>query len=457
MTDVRTANTRKTRLDAMSYVLVTGLMLTVAVFVYLAVSSIGGQTSATLDDPVTRALLGSLVLTALIYSVGRHVGTRHELRRAHSQLDAARSDSRASFERLAFAHNASEVLTTVGRQQGLPVVLRDATRFFDADVAAVAGDDGIEAYVADEDLSEHDTQTVVMRVALEAVKRSTPMILGTVTAAGGQAIAVPLRVQGELEAVLCMWRSSDPFTPGDLEGLGLLGRIVELAMENGVLLGEVQAQLEGTLGVLEFLVSGKRPDYARHAMAVGELAQQIGARLGMSPVELKDIRVAGLLHDVGMMSLPGELADPDEPLSHEDRLLMREHPPIGAEIARKANLGPDVQAAIRSHHERFNGTGYPSRLMGDDIPLAGRILAACEVFDSMTHRAYHGERTTIQDAIVELRENSGICYDPRVVVELLSLIDQRRGCFPSGSLDPTPAMMAAVVAEAAGIVASETD
>ena len=240
----------------------------------------------------------------------------------------------------------------------------------------------------------------------------------------GYAIAVPLRVQDDLRYVLCMWRRDADFTAEQLDALGLMGRMVELAIEREESLVEAQQQLEGTLRVLQHLVSDKRPDYSRHAVGVAELSAAIGQRLGMRPQARRDLRLAGLVHDVGMMSLPQEVGDADMPLTAEETMVVRQHPRIGAEIAKAANFDIIVQDAIRGHHERMDGSGYPDGARGNRIPLEARILAVCEVYDSMTHRTYHGIGKTPEQAISEMTRGAGVLYDTQVVGALLEVLGE---------------------------------
>jgi putative two-component system response regulator len=267
-----------------------------------------------------------------------------------------------------------------------------------------------------------------------AAGQAAPLHIQSLGTEAGQAIAVPLRVAGDLRYILCIWRREREFDAEQLDALGLMGRMVELAIEREESLAEAQAQLEGTLRVLQYLVADKRPDYSRHAVGVADLAAAIGQKLGLRPVTRKDLRLAGLIHDVGMMSLPRDVADARRPLSAEEMLLVRQHSRIGAEIAKAANFDPAVQGAVAGHHERADGSGYPLGLKGNEIPLEARILAVCEVFDSMTHRSYHGGASGLNVALAELTDNAGTLYDRTVVTALLEVVDVEG--VPDGDVEP---------------------
>jgi putative nucleotidyltransferase with HDIG domain len=295
------------------------------------------------------------------------------------------------------------------------------------------GDDREWSFVA-KDVPPEEAERTMMHVALVAAGSSAPLHIGSLGTEPGQAIAVPLRIEDELRYVLCVWRRNEDFGTEELDALGLLGRMVELAIEREELLKEAQQQLEGTLQVLQYLVADKRPDYSRHAMNVANLAAEIGTLLCVTAAQRKQLRMAGLIHDVGMMSLPRDIADAGQPLSHEEMLVIKQHPRIGREIAEAANFDANVQEAVMNHHERVDGSGYAG-LRGDQVSLEARILAVCEVFDSMTHREYYGGSATLQEAVTELHKNAGTLYDRDVVSALLAHLNSK---VASAALDLGP-------------------
>jgi putative nucleotidyltransferase with HDIG domain len=281
------------------------------------------------------------------------------------------------------------------------------------------------SYVSNAEMAE-EADRAMMHVALACAGRPSPMLIESLGPDDGYALAVPLRVHGELRFVLCLWNRSQEFDSRQLESLGLMGRMIELAIEREESLAESQSQLEGTLNVLQYLVSDKRPDYADHAMRVAGLASDLGTVLGMTAVERRDLRFAGLLHDVGIMTLDQDFSDASQPLTHEERLVVQQHPRISSEIAAVAQFDVEVQKSIAGHHERVDGSGYPDGARGEAIPMAARVLAVCEVFDSMTHRTYHGEAASRQVALDELRHNAGSLYDTKVVAAMLQLFPDTR-------------------------------
>jgi putative nucleotidyltransferase with HDIG domain len=424
MNDLNATSRREIQLDAISSLLIVAMLVVVGLLVFL-LSSYGVDLPPwfPLANYVPQVLLSGFVLIVVLYLWDQRRRLRDELASAWEQTEKARAELDATARWLQFSHEAASKLGNEGVAQGMRSVLSDAATLFEADAAAVLGEDDEYSFIADGAPSD-EAERALTHVALTAAGRPTPLHIQSLGSQDDHAIAVPLRVQDELRYVLCIWRRADDFTAEQLDALGLMGRMVELAIEREESLREAQQQLEGTLRVLQFLVSDKRPDYSRHAVGVAELAAAIGQKLGLRPQTRQDLRLAGLIHDVGMMHLPAEVGDADKPLSVEETMIVRQHPRIGAEIARAANFAPAVQDAILGHHERLNGSGYPEALRGAKATLEARILAVCEVFDSMTHRTYHGIGKTPKDAVAEIKRDAGRLYDIQVVRALLSVLGE---------------------------------
>jgi putative nucleotidyltransferase with HDIG domain len=423
--DVRSILKREQQLNLIAYFIILALAGVVGMLVFVLLTGIHLPAILPLTDYFVRTLIGGLLLGMLIYLFDQHRRLRRQLIEVHEQLEDARSDVQRSYDRLAFAHYAATVMTSLAQDDGLAVVLRQALDHFDSDAAAVVGDE--VTMITSDGVDPVDSQSHVFPVALEAVRAGKPLMVSSSEGAG-EAIAVPLRVSGRLQAVACLWRSENAFTDDELDGLGLLGRIVELSMENRQLLDQVRLQLEGTIEALGSLLEDIRPDYTAHALAVATLAEDIAREMGLSPAHQRDIRVAGLLHDVGMLRI-GAINSPDEPLTPEQLVRVRQHPEKGADLARLSNFSSEVRAAIATHHERLDGSGYPHALTGAALPLSGRILAVAEVYDSMARPGPPGSPARPEEALREVLFNAGTRYDPRVVKALTAVI----GAAPLGA------------------------
>jgi putative nucleotidyltransferase with HDIG domain len=165
-----------------------------------------------------------------------------------------------------------------------------------------------------------------------------------------------------------------------------------------------------------------------------EIALALAQEMGLSKRDIAAIRVAASIHDIGKISIPGEILSKPGRLSNLEMLFMREHPDRGAEMLKDIAFPWPVAEIIRQHHERWDGSGYPQGLAGEDILLASRVIGVADTVDAMaSHRPYrpaHG----IDLALAEISSNRGILYDPRVVDACLRLF--QRGDF---SLEPVRA------------------
>jgi putative nucleotidyltransferase with HDIG domain len=422
MSDLRETNRREVQLDAISGVLIVSMLAVVSLLLYfLSAKGVKLPETVPLAGFVPQILLGGFIILVLLYLTDQRRRLRAEVSQAVAETEAARAELDETVSWLRFSHEAASRLGSEGVAGGLKAVLAEAAELFQADAAAVLGEDEEYTFIAP-DAPVAEAERALTHVALVAAGQAAPLHIQSLGTEAGQAIAVPLRVAGDLRYIMCIWRREREFEAEQLDALGLMGRMVELAIEREESLAEAQAQLEGTLRVLQYLVADKRPDYSRHAVGVADLAAAIGQKLGLRPSTRKDLRLAGLIHDVGMMSLPRDVADARRPLTAEEMLLVRQHSRIGAEIAKAANFDPAVQDAVAGHHERTDGSGYPLGARGNEIPLEARILAVCEVFDSMTHRSYHGGESGLKAALAELTDNSGTLYDRTVVSALLEVV-----------------------------------
>jgi putative nucleotidyltransferase with HDIG domain len=424
MKDVRASGRREVQLDAISAVLIIAMLLVVGLLLYyMSFSGVRLPEWMPLSEQIPQILLGGFVLLVVLYLWDERSKLRGQVAEAWAAREKAVEELNETVSWLEFSHDSASRLGIEGVKAGLKQVLAESAELFSAGAAAVLGEDDEYAFIAP-GAPAREAERALTHVALVAAGHATPLHIQSLGTEEGEAIAVPLRVQDDLRYVLCMWRREDAFTPEQLHALGLMGRMIELALEREESLAEAQQQLEGTLRVLQHLVADKRPDYSRHAVGVAELAAAIGQKMGMRPQARRDLRLAGLIHDVGMMSLPEQIGDSDAPLTAAERRVVNRHSAIGAEIAKAANFDVVVQDAIAGHHERMDGSGYPNGASGARIPLEARILAVCEVFDSMTHRTYHGAGKSRQQAVAEIMQKAGTLYDPQVAAALAEVVNE---------------------------------
>ena len=181
------------------------------------------------------------------------------------------------------------------------------------------------------------------------------------------------------------------------------------------------ATFDGLISALE----AKSPYLAGHSARVSATAASIAYELGLSDDEVDQVRVAGRLHDLGMIGIQDRVVDKRGKLTEEDFAHIREHVMIGARMIRPfVHLAPIV-GMVRAHHENWDGSGYPQGLAGEDIPFGGRILRAAEVYDAVTTRRPYQSVKTPEEAVVQMRGMVESVLDPKVMDALESVVEQR--------------------------------
>jgi two-component system cell cycle response regulator len=172
--------------------------------------------------------------------------------------------------------------------------------------------------------------------------------------------------------------------------------------------------------VLLQAISEREPELMAHSQVVARLALDVGRRLDLSPEELSVLTIAAELHDVGKLAIPDQILLKAGPLTDDERAFIEKHTVIGQRILAAAPALREVGRIVRASHERWDGTGYPDGLRADEIPLAARIVAACDAFQAMRSGRPYGGRLSHEAALAEIRRCGSTQFDP-VVVESLVL------------------------------------
>ena len=177
----------------------------------------------------------------------------------------------------------------------------------------------------------------------------------------------------------------------------------------------------GVLATLMDALALRDRSTARHAAAVARLAKKLATEAGCSEEEQELVHTVGLLHDVGKFTLPDRILN-SKLLSDEDWSMIRRHPQDGATLVGKLDGYGPVADAILYHHEQVDGGGYPAGLIGNEIPLASRIVAICSTYDTLTARDSYRSPMTPQDAMAELRRVAGRQLDAELVESFIAML-----------------------------------
>jgi putative nucleotidyltransferase with HDIG domain len=213
--------------------------------------------------------------------------------------------------------------------------------------------------------------------------------------------------------------------------LPLLGLLVIFAREREARFDNALAlshAYRGTAHLLGDLLSGTHEYTGSHSRNVVLLAQRVAEELGFDERQIRDVEFAALLHDVGKISVPNEMLDKPGPLDDQEWEIMKRHTLEGQRMLEQVGGAlAEVGVIVRSHHEHFDGRGYPDGLAGDRIPRGARVIAACDAFNAMTtDRAYRTAMSS-EAAIEELRACSGTQFDPDVVAVLIAVVNAEEG------------------------------
>lgn len=179
---------------------------------------------------------------------------------------------------------------------------------------------------------------------------------------------------------------------------------------------EMREMFTQTIGALAAAVDKRDPYTAKHSQRVKDIAGSIGRVMRVSEADLEALEWGGLLHDVGKIGVPDAVLLKQDRLTKEERTMMNSHPVLGWQIIKEVERLSRELPIIRHHHEWYNGSGYPDRLIGDEIPLLARVLHVADSFEAMTAaRPYRMTPLTPEQAIAELRKFAGIQFDPKIV------------------------------------------
>lgn len=236
-------------------------------------------------------------------------------------------------------------------------------------------------------------------------------------------LGVPLIAKGIVKGVLEVFHRA-PLDPGQdwFDLLHTLAGQAAIAVENAQLFGNLQQSNMSLLQAYDSTIEGwsraldlRDKETEGHTLRVTDTAIRLGQKLGLRDDELKYMRWGGLLHDIGKMGVPDAILLKAESLNPEEFEIMRQHPVFAYEMLAPIQYLKPALDIPYCHHEKWNGTGYPRGLKGEETPLAARIFAVADVYDALTSDRPYRSRWTKRQAIDYIRENSGEHFDPQVV------------------------------------------
>ncbi|HLY22548.1 MAG TPA: HD domain-containing phosphohydrolase [bacterium] len=256
------------------------------------------------------------------------------------------------------------------------------------------------------------------------------MAAGGYRAFGPLAI-VPVPTDEGIIGTLCVARArgSDgaAFTGAEVHLLDGIAEITGMAIQRARLHRQLQDANVQMVVALAHTVSSRDAYTARHCKRVAALAERVARQLGCSDRDVRDIRCAARLHDIGKVGLPDAVLRKPTALTDEEWSVMRQHPLLGEEILRPVHRLRGPAKLVRHHQEAWDGSGYPDGLRGEAIPLGARILAVVDAFGAITEARPYRPARTRAEAVAEIKRCAGTQFDPRVVAAFCAVIERRSG------------------------------
>ncbi|HTR72111.1 MAG TPA: HD domain-containing phosphohydrolase [Solirubrobacteraceae bacterium] len=239
-------------------------------------------------------------------------------------------------------------------------------------------------------------------------------------------LSVPVVVDGSIWGVLNI-EAVEPGAFGEVDAVLVetIAASLGSAIHRAKLLAQQERTFTTTLTTLMSTIEAKDDYTASHEEDVAGLAERVALRMGFSTCQARDVRYAALLHDVGKVAVPSEILLKPGPLTDTEWLAMRRHAAVGGDLVARIEGFAHLAPAVRASHERWDGAGYPDGIAGEEIPIASRIIAACDTYDAIvTDRPYRPARSPAE-ALEELRAVAGAQLDERVVEALVEELADR--------------------------------
>lgn len=437
---------RRSQLHFIAYFLIVALSMMV-VLTLLALASTAQDFHAAWETYYFRVLFLGLVLMVVLYIAAKEREQRLLNRALAQELVDARLALELDVNRLAFSVELSDILADVRDTPSFCAAAEQAIAraltFYGCGGGAIVrilhepdSDHSINPVLAlgsDSVMGDHDAESVAVHISTHIVEAGGPLRFGDGSSrldaylrdrGVDSAIGIPLRIGGRLHSVLCLWMcpSGHPLESNDLATFRILAHGLELALDRAHLTLEKDAMLAGAVRAFARIDAARHPSRAAHGERVGKLAMRIGQRMQLPDDVVRSLRTAGLLHDVGLSMLP-EGTNPDaRDSSDRSWRLYRQHPYRGAGLLDVVHLPRAVVNAVWTHHERYDGRGYPRGVANRRIPIEGRILAVADYFDATTSGDRRRRKYDVLEALARVREQQGARFDPDVVDALTDVM-----------------------------------
>jgi PAS domain S-box-containing protein len=242
--------------------------------------------------------------------------------------------------------------------------------------------------------------------------------------------SAPIEFKGKVVGALELFsRSSHTLDPIEMDFMLALAGQAAIALDNVTMYGALMDKTEELVNAYNATIEGwsrtldlRDEDTEGHTQRVTQIAVKLAAMLGLSESEIVKIRWGSLLHDIGKMGIPDSILLKNGPLSDEESIIMRKHPDYAYQLLSPILFLKEAVDVPYCHHEKWDGTGYPRQLMGEDIPLYGRIFALADVWDALTSDRPYRKAWSHQQALDYISDQAGKHFDPVITNLFLEMI-----------------------------------
>jgi len=231
------------------------------------------------------------------------------------------------------------------------------------------------------------------------------------------AMSVPIEVSRDEVGVMTVIRGAgkERFFMGDVTLISTIAKQIAIVIRNARLFSEVRSLFLNLVKSLISIVEAKHKYTKGHSERVHVISCFLGKKLGLKRHAREVLHWASLFHDVGKISVPDAILNKPGTLTDEEFAVIKRHPVVGSEVLSHIEQLHEALPAIRHHHERIDGSGYPDGLKGDEVPLAARIIAVADVYDALTSTRSYRPAMPVSKALEIMRQEEGRHFDPRVL------------------------------------------
>lgn len=248
-------------------------------------------------------------------------------------------------------------------------------------------------------------------------------------------LGVPLVADENIGAIILRRQKGEvPFSDFDKEMLSVVAEQSVTAIKNLQLYDEQQQVILGSIQFIgKLLERYNRVSTTTHTPVYFQIVKMIAEKINMGQEGIKNLYYASILHDAGAIDVPYEILSKSSQLTPNEFKVIRTHPKKSVELIKPVEFLKPILPIILYHHEKYNGTGYPSGLKKEQIPLGARIMAVVDACEAMLRDRPYKRRLSIEETMQELKQNSGSQFDPKIVQAFIDLSKQKkfRNCLSS--------------------------